>query len=337
MEPKKFGLIPGIANPTGIALFFILLIMFICSQPFVRRGGSFEIFYWTHLLYIPFWFCVLLHGPNFWKWFIIPGFIYLIERIKRLIWMKSRHGQTYISSGLLLPSKVTHLVIKRPLQFHFRPGDYVFVNIPKIAKYEWHPFTLSSAPEEEGYIWLHIRGVGEWTNRLHEFFEKEQQRLHNGEIEPVIAGPSKPAVAAITTTTTQVIQEKKPVPHVQKTGSLDSALGSNPTTAPVRPGVKPPPGTSKLALESYNAPAKVDRQQSENRIARIRAQIQRTLSRRETSKALGGHANEAFITEEGKGEKKLLTKLLQNKAPLEKSLSMPDMQNKVKRRERMMV
>lgn len=329
-QPGLFGLIPGIANPTGFALFFILLIMVICSQPFVRRGGSFEIFYWTHLLYIPFWFCLLLHGPNFWKWFIIPGLIYLIERVKRLIWMKSRLGQTYISSGLLLPSKVTHLVIKRPLQFHFRPGDYVFVKIPKIAKYEWHPFTLSSAPEEEGYIWLHIRGVGEWTNRLHEFFEREQQRLHNGDIEPIIAGPSKPA-------TTQVVQEKKVVPHVQKAESLDSALPNAVPNIVARPGVKPPPGTSKLALESHNAPAKVDRQQSENRIAKIRAQIQRTLSRRDTSKAITGHANDGFIGDEGKGEKKLLTKLLQNKAPLEKSLSMPDMQNKVKRRERMMV
>lgn len=64
--------------------------------------------------------------------------------------MKSERGKTYISSGLLLPSKVTHLVIKRPLHFDFHPGDYVFVNIPAIAKYEWHPFTISSAPEQEG-------------------------------------------------------------------------------------------------------------------------------------------------------------------------------------------
>lgn len=68
----------------------------------------------------------------------------------RFIWMRAGRGKTYISSGLLLPSKVTHLVIKRPLHFYFRPGDYVFVNIPAIAKYEWHPFTLSSAPEQEG-------------------------------------------------------------------------------------------------------------------------------------------------------------------------------------------
>lgn len=32
------------------------------------------------------------------------------------------------------------------------------------------------------HISLHIRAVGEWTNRLLNFFEKEQQRLHNGEV-----------------------------------------------------------------------------------------------------------------------------------------------------------
>ena len=101
-------------------------------------------------MYVPFWILLILHGPNFWKWFILPGCVYGIERIMRIVWMKSERGKTYISSGLLLPSKVTHLVIKRPLQFDFHPGDYVFVNIPAIAKYEWHPFTISSAPEQEG-------------------------------------------------------------------------------------------------------------------------------------------------------------------------------------------
>lgn len=27
-------------------------------------------------------------------------------------------------------------------------------------------------------MWLHIRGVGEWTNRLYSYFEEEQQKLH---------------------------------------------------------------------------------------------------------------------------------------------------------------
>ncbi|KAJ9589563.1 hypothetical protein L9F63_017228, partial [Diploptera punctata] len=42
-KPKLFGLVQGVANPTGIALIIILVIMFICSQPFVRRGGCFEL------------------------------------------------------------------------------------------------------------------------------------------------------------------------------------------------------------------------------------------------------------------------------------------------------
>ncbi|KAK2589308.1 hypothetical protein KPH14_007859 [Odynerus spinipes] len=180
-KPKMFGLLPGCANPTGVALIIILIIMTVCSMPFVRRGGCFEVFYWSHLLYIPFWILTIFHGPNFWKWFVGPGAIYVVERIRRLTWSRSQRGQTYISSGLLLPSKVTHLVIKRPPNFDFRPGDYVFVNIPVIARYEWHPFTISSAPEQEDYIWLHIRAVGEWTNSLYLYFEKEHMKLHCGD------------------------------------------------------------------------------------------------------------------------------------------------------------
>ncbi|XP_075986113.1 NADPH oxidase [Anticarsia gemmatalis] len=177
-KPGLFGLVGGCANPTGVALAVILLVMYVCSQPFIRRGGCFEIFYWTHLLYVPFWLLLLFHGPNFWKWFVVPGIIYISERIMRLAWMRSERGKTYISSGILLPSRVTHLVVKRPPLLQFHAGDYVFVNVPAIATYEWHPFTISSAPEQEDYLWLHIRGVGEWTNRLYTYFEREQARLH---------------------------------------------------------------------------------------------------------------------------------------------------------------
>jgi len=30
-------------------------------------------------------------------------------------------------------------------------------------------------------MWLHIRGVGEWTNRLYNYFEREQEKLHSVE------------------------------------------------------------------------------------------------------------------------------------------------------------
>ena len=42
-KPGLFGLIPGCANPTGVLLICILTIMVICSMPFVRRSGHFQV------------------------------------------------------------------------------------------------------------------------------------------------------------------------------------------------------------------------------------------------------------------------------------------------------
>ncbi|KAG0728254.1 NADPH oxidase 5 [Chionoecetes opilio] len=193
MRPGILGLVPGIANPTGVALMIILTVMVVFSIPFVRKSGYFEVFYWTHLLYVAFWTLCILHGPRFWMWFVAPGIIFVVERIHRSIKMRMGSGKTYISSGVLLPSKVINLVIKRPPQFHFHPGDYVYINIPVIANYEWHPFTISSAPEQEDVLWLHIRAVGQWTKRLYDYFEQEQQRCDEGESH------AKPLPAALTT------------------------------------------------------------------------------------------------------------------------------------------
>jgi hypothetical protein len=111
-----------------------------------------QVFYWTHLLYIPFWVLLILHGPNFWYWFIGPGVLFLIEGTGRFRLRVTGKGRTFISSALLLPSRVTHLVIRKPENFHFNPGDYVYVKIPAITSSEWHPFTISSAPELQGKI-----------------------------------------------------------------------------------------------------------------------------------------------------------------------------------------
>ncbi|XP_055837078.1 NADPH oxidase 5 isoform X2 [Episyrphus balteatus] len=330
-RPGLFGLIKGWANPTGCALIVILMIMFVCSQPFVRRKGSFEVFYWTHLLYVPFWILTIFHGPNFWKWFILPGLVYAVERILRFVWMKSEHGKTYISSGLLLPSKVVHLVIKRPYNFNFRPGDYIFVNIPSIANYEWHPFTISSAPEQEDYMWLHIRGVGEWTNRLSDYFEKEQEKLHNGEINPHIPqNTTDPASNGDTNGKSSTTPQTDFLAKMYQNGS-----------EPRRPP-RQNQGMSKLAIENNNTKA----DDSGNKtIKNIKETLQRTFSKKETSTSKdSGISNDGFVSDEGNMEPmplprrkvtpdKRLQKLI-NKVPLEKSLSMPDMEGKFKKRER---
>ncbi|XP_072326583.1 NADPH oxidase 5 [Scyliorhinus torazame] len=166
------GWIYGMASITGVILQLLIILMLICSNTFVRRSGHFEVFYWTHLSYIWVWALLILHGSNFWKWFVLSGFLFLTEKIVGIA--VSRIGATQVVEVNLLPSKVTHLVIKRSPFFHYKPGDYVYVNIPAIAKYEWHPFTISSAPEQKDTIWLHVRSLGQWTNQLYEYFRQPE-------------------------------------------------------------------------------------------------------------------------------------------------------------------
>uniref|UniRef100_A0A7N6A7I1 NADPH oxidase, EF-hand calcium binding domain 5 n=1 Tax=Anabas testudineus TaxID=64144 RepID=A0A7N6A7I1_ANATE len=142
------GWVKGTASVTGVVLQLIICLMVLCSSTFVRRSGHFEVFYWSHLSYVLVWALLIIHCANFWKWFVVPGLIFLLEKIVGVA--VSRMGGLYIVEVNLLPSKVTHLVIRRPQFFHFKPGDYVYINIPVIAKYEWHPFTISSAPEQSG-------------------------------------------------------------------------------------------------------------------------------------------------------------------------------------------
>ena len=89
-------------------------------------------------------------------------------------------GKTLVSAGVVLPSRVTNLIIKRPAGFNFSPGDWVFIKIPEVARFEWHPFTISSAPEVHDTFTVHIRGVGEWTNRVYKYFEDEYARQQDG-------------------------------------------------------------------------------------------------------------------------------------------------------------
>ncbi|XP_037088082.1 NADPH oxidase 5-like [Pollicipes pollicipes] len=162
------GWFAGSANITGIALLIILTIMVICSHRAVRKSGYFEIFYWTHLLSIPTWVLLILHSPNFWKWFLLPGALFALEVACRISRVCSDRGRSTVTSATLLPSEVVRLTVSRPPGFLFHPGDFCYVNIPAVAKYEWHPFTISSSPENNDQITFHIRAVGEWTRSLHD-------------------------------------------------------------------------------------------------------------------------------------------------------------------------
>jgi len=173
--PGVFGSVGGYANPTGVALIFILTVMVVCSMSFIRRSGYFLVFYFSHLNYVLYWALLLLHAPAFWKWFIVFGCIWLVELTYRLVSAFLGHGKSVVDEGISLPSRVTYLKIKKPPKFNYSPGDWCFIKIPKIATFEWHPFTISSAPEDHNTFSVHVRGVGQWTNKLYEHFKQKNE------------------------------------------------------------------------------------------------------------------------------------------------------------------
>lgn len=97
----------------------------------------------------------------FWKFWLVGGVFYLIERTMREI--RGKH-KTYISKVIEHPSNVVEIQIKKE-HTTTRAGQYIFLCCPEVSIWQYHPFTLTSAPEED-YISVHVRMVGGFTKAL---------------------------------------------------------------------------------------------------------------------------------------------------------------------------
>ncbi|KAL3881160.1 hypothetical protein ACJMK2_027618, partial [Sinanodonta woodiana] len=97
----------------------------------------------------------------FWKWCIGPIVLYLMERGVRFY---RSMQQVVILKVVKHPSNVFELQMRKK-GFSMGPGQYIFIKCPSVSHFEWHPFTLTSAPDDD-YFSVHIRQVGNWTNAV---------------------------------------------------------------------------------------------------------------------------------------------------------------------------
>jgi predicted ferric reductase/Ca2+-binding EF-hand superfamily protein len=177
--PVSESLLRTHAGLSGLVLLILFTVMTVTAQNFVRRRGHFELFYFAHLLYLGWFALMLIHGPRFWMFALVPLLGFAVDRG---LSATRKLRPAVISAGRVLASGVTELVISRPQGFKYQPGAYVFAQIPEIAKHEWHPFTISSAPERPNHLTLHIRSAGNWTRGLHEYYQEAQGEGHEAKI-----------------------------------------------------------------------------------------------------------------------------------------------------------
>ena len=156
-----------------LGTFTIILCMGVLALNPVRRR-FFEIFYYSHLFaaysIIPI---VLWHAAAGWE-YLLPGVtVWFIDRCIRY----ARSSRTVELRGL---APLTELVT----QVHFvqrglrvSAGQYVFVNIPRLGLFEWHPFTVVSGNEDEGYtLIIRSQGEGQWTHKLFHLAQAAQRQ-----------------------------------------------------------------------------------------------------------------------------------------------------------------
>jgi NADPH oxidase 2 len=161
---------------TGYVMMIALMAMVFTAIEKPRRK-NFERFWYVHHLFLVFFFAWSFHGafcmikPDtspfcsgigvFWKYWLVGGLVYGVERLLREI--RGTH-KTYISKVIQHPSKVCEIQIRKE-NFKPKAGQYIFLCCPEISLWQYHPFTLTSAPEEE-YVSVHIRCVGDFTTAL---------------------------------------------------------------------------------------------------------------------------------------------------------------------------
>ncbi|CZT22396.1 probable cytochrome b-245 heavy chain subunit beta) [Ramularia collo-cygni] len=189
---------------TGHVMLLCMLLMYTTSHAKIRQQ-SYETFWYTHHLFIPFFLAMYTHatgcfvrdsvephspfakqywthciGYNGWRWELVGGGLYLCERVWREI--RSRR-ETEIIKVVKHPFEAVEIQFRKP-SMKYRAGQWLFLNVPSISGNQWHPFTITSCPFDP-YISVHVRQVGDFTRALANALGAgpEQQKLYD-ELDP---------------------------------------------------------------------------------------------------------------------------------------------------------
>ncbi|XP_068636172.1 ferric reduction oxidase 2-like [Aristolochia californica] len=172
--------------PGEIAILFGLA-LWVTGHPRIRRK-MFELFFYTHQLYIPFMFFFMLHTGFYFIFMSFPGFyLFLIDRYLRFL--QSRQKVRLVSARIL-PCETVELNFSKSLALDYTTTSFVSINVPAISSLQWHPFTVSSNSSLEPHrISVIIKRDGSWSRKL---IEKLASSSPLDRLEVSMEGPYGP-------------------------------------------------------------------------------------------------------------------------------------------------
>ncbi|KAL6655520.1 hypothetical protein ACP70R_006346 [Stipagrostis hirtigluma subsp. patula] len=195
-RPTYASLLSGAEGVTGVAMVVLMTVSFtLATHPFrkgekgaaavtsrlpapLNRLTGFNAFWYSHHLLAIVYALLLVHGyflflvrrwyeKTTWMYISVPLALYVGERMLRAL--RSNAYTVKIIKVCLLPGNVLTITMSKPYGFRYRSGQYIFLQCPMISPFEWHPFSITSAPGDD-YLSVHIRTSGDWTQELKRIF-----------------------------------------------------------------------------------------------------------------------------------------------------------------------
>ncbi|CAL9199058.1 respiratory burst oxidase homolog protein C-like [Musa acuminata AAA Group] len=191
-RPNNYSwFVKGTEGWTGVVMVVLMAVAFTLATPWFRRGRvslprpfnrltGFNAFWYSHHLFVIVYILFIVHGyflyltkkwykRTTWMYLAVPMILYASERLIRAF--RSSIRPVKIRKVAVYPGNVLALHVSKPQGFKYRSGQYVFVNCAAVSPFQWHPFSITSAPQDD-YISVHIRTLGDWTRQLKAVFSE---------------------------------------------------------------------------------------------------------------------------------------------------------------------
>ncbi|XP_058089933.1 ferric reduction oxidase 7, chloroplastic-like [Magnolia sinica] len=154
----------GISNLPGVISLLAGLSMWVTSLPPLRKR-NFELFYYTHQLFVVFIVFLALHVGDFIFSIASAGiFIFLLDRFLRFC---QSQNTVDVISATCLPCGTVELVLSKPRDMQYNALSFIFLRVRDLSWLQWHPFSVSSSPlDGRHHLSILVKVLGQWTKDL---------------------------------------------------------------------------------------------------------------------------------------------------------------------------
>jgi len=172
-------LLDGSSNLTGTVLLASIMTILLMSTCSILRRYAFNLWYYAHIFFgLAVVVTLFLHSV-FSAVFVTAW--WALDLLIRYGVLAATRNRTTAEMRIIGARKrqdmqphepAVELLVKKPLGFSYNAGQFVRITIPAISSVEVHPISISSAPHEE-VLTLHVRRLGDWSDKLVALAEKE--------------------------------------------------------------------------------------------------------------------------------------------------------------------